>query len=66
MAATVTVTATLNTMIRYEQGYITPLPDDSGESVEVEGAELIESGCRGWGESNAVVRYDGSYYLATV
>jgi hypothetical protein len=59
------MSATLNTYIRYEQGYITPV-DSTDLPVEVEDAELVESGCRGWGQSNAVVRHGGSYYLATV
>lgn len=56
--------AILNTLIQYRDGYITPV-DAVDEPLEVD-AEVIESGCRGWGESNAVVRYDGSFYLATV
>lgn len=59
------MTATLNTCIRYENGYITPV-DSTDLPVTVEDAEIVEDGCRGWGESNAVVRYEGSYYLATV
>lgn len=59
------MTATLNASIKYDSGYITPL-DSTDLPLEVEDAELVESGCRGWGESNAVVRHDGSYYLATV
>lgn len=59
------MTAKLNTLIRYVNGYIS-IADNLPEPVEVFDAELIESGCRGWGESNAVVRHDGSYYLATV
>ncbi len=59
------MTATLNTQIRYEGGYITPV-ETLEDSVEVEDAELVEANCRGWGESNAVVRYEGGYYLATI
>lgn len=57
--------ATLNTSIKYDNGYITPT-DGIDEPIEVADAELVESGCRGWGESNAVVKVDGSFYLATV
>ncbi len=57
--------ATLNTHIRYDQGYISPI-ESLDESLTVDDADLVESGCCGWGESNAVVTYDGSYYLATV
>jgi hypothetical protein len=60
-----TMNATLNSMIRYENGYIEVI-DSLDEPHAVAGAELVESGCKGWGESNAVVRYEGSYYLATV
>ncbi len=59
------MTATLNTAIKYANGYITPV-DVLEESLDVDDAELVEGGCRGWGGSNAVVRHDGSYYLATV
>jgi hypothetical protein len=57
--------ATLNAHIRYEGGYITPV-DDADLPVTVDDAEVIETGCRGWGESNAVVRHEGGYYLATI
>lgn len=56
---------TLNTHISYRDGYI-DIIDSLDESLVVEGAEVVETGCRGWGESNAVVRYDGNYYLATI
>lgn len=59
------MTATLNTAIRYENGYITPVEALEDDCV-VTDAEVVESGCRGWGDSNAVVRHEGSYYLATV
>ncbi len=59
------MTATLNTYIEYENGYITPV-DSTDLPVTVDDAELIESGCKGWGESNAIVKHDGNYYLATV
>ena len=59
------MTATLNAQIRYENGYITPVETLADECV-VDDAEVVESDCRGWGESNAVVRHEGGYYLATV
>lgn len=59
------MTVTLNTYIKYDNGYITPV-DSTDLPVTVEDAEVVESGCQGWGESNAVVRHEGSYYLATV
>ena len=59
------MSATLNSQIRYEDGYIT-IRHRLAEPAVVTDAELVESGCRGWGESNAVVRHDGAYYLATV
>jgi hypothetical protein len=63
---TKTVRATLNSQIRYEGGYITVLASlDADEECDVD-AELVESGCKGWGESNAVVRHETLYYLATV
>lgn len=57
--------ATLNSMIRYENGYIDDV-DSLDESIAVEIDDVEEDGCRGWGSSNAVVLYDGSYYLATI
>lgn len=59
------MTATLNTVIQYDNGYIAPV-DSTDLPITVDDAELIESGCKGWGESNAVVRHNGSYFLATV
>ena len=58
------MTATLNTMIQYDNGHISPV-DSLDEPMEVE-AEVIETGCKGWGESNAVVQFEGNHYLATV
>jgi len=57
--------ATLNSQIRYDNGSITVI-ESLDEPLEVTDAELVESGCKGWGESNAVVLYEGSHYLATV
>lgn len=57
--------ATLNTLIQYRDGHITPV-DALEETITVVDAEVIEDGCLGWGESNAVVQYEGSHYLATV
>jgi len=57
--------ATLNSQIRYDNGSITVI-ESLDEPLEVTDAELVESGCVGWGESNAVVLYEGSHYLATV
>lgn len=59
------MSATLNSHINYRDGYI-DIIDALDESVTVEGAEVVETGCKGWGDSNAVVRHDGNYYLATV
>jgi hypothetical protein len=59
------MTATLNSLIRYDNGYIDVITSLDGLDV-VEDAELVESGCKGWGDSNAVVRHGESYYLATV
>ncbi len=60
-----TIAATLNSHIRYKDGYIEVL-ESLVESFEVDDAELVESGCVGWGDSNAVVLHGGSYYLATI
>ena len=57
--------ATLNSQIRYDNGSITVI-ESLDEPLEVTDAELVESGCKGWGESNAVVKHEESYYLATV
>jgi hypothetical protein len=59
------MTATLNDMIRYENGTITVV-EAIEEPYTVDDAELIESGLKGWGESNAVVKHGDGYYLATV
>ncbi len=59
------MTATLNTFIKYDNGYITPI-DSLDEPMQVEEAEIVEDGCKGWGKSNAVVLFDHNYYLATV
>jgi hypothetical protein len=56
---------TLNTAIRYENGYISVV-ESLDEPTRADDAEVMETGCKGWGESNAVVRLDGSFYLATV
>lgn len=57
--------ATLNTRITYNNGYIEPVDSDD-LPIDVDDAELVESNSIGWGKSNAVVRVDGSYYLATI
>ena len=60
-----TTRATLNRPIEYRDGYVTPVGGHS-EPITVDDAEIIMAGCRGWGDSNAVVRHDGNYYLATI
>lgn len=57
--------ATLNTAIKYDNGYITII-ETLDNPIPVDDAEIVERNCRGWGESNAVVKHDGSYYLATI
>ena len=57
--------ATLNSQIKYDNGYITII-ESLEEPMDVTDAELVESGCKGWGASNAVVEYEGSHYLATI
>ena len=58
--------ATLNSQIRYDNGSIITVIESLDEPLTVTDAELVESGCVGWDESNAVVLYEGSHYLATV
>ena len=48
-------TTTLNSMIRYDAGTITVI-ESLDEPHEVADAEIVETGCKGWGESNAVER----------
>lgn len=57
--------ATLNSMIRYENGYITII-ETLPKPMKVKSAEIVERNCKGWGASNAVVKFNGCHYLATV
>jgi len=70
------MTATIKSLspITYRDGYITLHPDvfseeEERETIELvcEDYEVIETGCRGWNDKNAVIRDpDGAYYLANL
>jgi hypothetical protein len=57
--------ATLNTQVTYRDGYI-DIIDSLEEPFVVDHMEVIETNCMGWGDSNAVVWYDGNHFLATI
>lgn len=57
--------ATLNTHVTYRDGFLDHL-DHLDEPVAVAEAAVVETNLRGWGDSNAVVWYDGNHFLATI
>lgn len=56
--------------IQYKYGVISdPVdvtePEDAIAEIG-DNFEVIETGLKGWGPANAVIKYDGDYYLARV